>query len=576
MKGHSTELRGAAPGLVADWRRIAAFAVALAGSALLLFFFHDRFWWGPDEGAYAHVAERILQGDVLNRDVQDMHAGYINFANALAFRLFGLDLVSLRYPIVLMGIAQALLVFSLLEPRGRIAAVVASLALTAHSFVQFPNPTANWYGLFLAIVVLWMLARTDMKQRLALETVGFLLVTTFLFRQLTGVVVAMGAVAWLLTTLPPSALPGRPWLGRIVLGVMAAGLGAFLVSKTDIAGGLLFGLWPLLFLVLAAHASRADDRAVLGLIGRLSVGGAVALLPLLAYHLAHGSLLTWLDDIVGGALALNAMPFTGRLLHAAMIFLSGKQLLAFDSVAAVVNGLYWLAVLALPAVNGVLLLRNLRNPEAPRDPILTFAVFHALVSVFHQIPVYLMFSTGLSLAAFIGAMCPRGRQQSLTAIGLACFAAAVALHYHAAQPATRYVSESVAGLRIPALVDSALPRVSLRIEPEDAAAHRRIVALVAREVPADGAILAVPFEPQLYYLSQRRNPVRFYNTAIGLRDEAAVAATLAILERDPPALLFFRPNDKYNTTLSRALMERLKPSYALIDEIGGLEVYRRR
>ncbi len=559
--------------IAADWRRAAALAAALAGSALLLFLFHDRFWWGPDEGAYAYVAERILQGDVLNRDVQDMHAGTINFVNALAFRVFGVDLVSLRYPIVLLGMVQALLAFRLLEPRGLIVATVGAVALTAFGFVQFPNPTANHYGLFLAVVIVWILARVDLKQALALEALGFLLVATFLFRQLTGVVVAMGAVTWLLLSMPASAESGRTWLGRIVLGIMAAGLAGFLLTKTDIVGGLLFGVWPLLALIQAMRRLCADDRAVLALIGRLALGGAIALTPLLAYHLWHGSLGPWLDDTIGGALALNAMPFTRRVVHAAMIVLSIQQLLALDSVDGIVNALFWLSVLALPAVNGLLLLR--RAGAAP-EPLLTVAVFHALVSVFHQIPTYLMFSTGLSLVAFVATVSARGPRPRLAALAFAGIAAAVALHYHAAQPATRLVREYVAGVRMPDVVESGLPRVSLRIEPEDAEAHRRLVALIAREVPESGPILAVPFEPQLYFLSGRRNPVRFYNTAIGLRDEAALAATLAILERDKPTLVFFRPDDKYNTALSLALMERLKPHYAPIDRIGGLEIYRLR
>jgi hypothetical protein len=571
---HAAARPGTETGLAADWRRAAALALALAGSALLLFVFHDRFWWGPDEGAYAHVAERILQGDVLNRDVQDMHAGAINFVNALAFWLFGLDLVSLRYPIVLLGMVQAFLAFRLLEPRGLAVAAVGSLALTAFGFVQFPNPTANHYGIFLAVVAVWMLARVDMKRAGALEALGFLLVTTFLFRQLTGVVVAMGAVTWLLIPADAPAQGGRRRLGRIVLGLMAAGLAAFLFSKTDLVGGLLFGLWPLLVLAEAARRSRADDRSVMTMTGRLALGGAVALTPLLAYHLWHGSLLLWLDDTVGGALALNAMPFTGRLVHAAMILLSARQLLAFDGIAGIANALFWLGVLALPAVNGGLLLRRVRGAGSPADPLLTIAVFHALVSVFHQIPTYLMFSTGLSLAAFVATLA--ARRPRFAALACAGLAAAVALHYHAAQPATRLVRDYVAGLRMPDVVDSGLPRASLRIAPEDAEAHRRLVALIAREVPEGGAIFAAPFEPQLYFLSQRRNPVRFYNTAIGVRDEAALVETLAILERDRPALLFFRPDDKYNTVLSLALMERLKPSYVLINRIGGLEVYRPR
>ena len=86
----------------------------------------------------------------------------------------------------------------------------------------------------------------------------------------------------------------------------------------------------------------------------------------------------------------------------------------------------------------------------------------------------------------------------------------------------------------------------------------------------------MPFEPQLYYLSGRRSPVRFYNTAIGLRDAAALTETLATLQRDKPTLSLFRPDDKYNTALSRALIERLKPSHVLIDRIDGLELYRLR
>lgn len=563
-------------GIAADWRRAAALAVALAASALLLFLFHDRFWWGPDEGAYAHVAERMLRSEVLNRDVQDMHAGTINFVNALAFRLFGVDLVSLRYPIVLLGMVQALLVFRLLEPRGLAAALAGSLALTAFGFVQFPNPTANYYGIFLAVVAVWMLARIDMKRAWTLEALGFLLVTTFLFRQLTGVVVAMGAVTWLLISMPAAAASGRIWLGRAVLGVMATGLAGFLLSKTDIVGGLLFGLWPLVVLVQAARRVRPDNRAVLALIGRLAQGGAVALTPLLAYHLAHGSLALWLDDMVGGALALNAMPFTRRIVHAAMIVLSVQQLLAFDSLDGLVNAAFWLGVLALPAANGFLLLRRTGGAATRCEPLLMVAVFHALVSVFHQIPTYLMFSTGLSLVAFVATVGANGPRYRLAALLFSGFVATVAVHYHAAQPATRLVREYVAGLRLPALAESGLPRVSLRIEPGDAEAHRRALAVIAREVPAGGAILAVPFEPQLYFLSQRRNPVRFYNTAIGVRDEAALAETLAVLERDKPTLLFFRPDDKYNTALSRALVERLKPGYVLIDRIDGLEIHRRR
>jgi hypothetical protein len=86
----------------------------------------------------------------------------------------------------------------------------------------------------------------------------------------------------------------------------------------------------------------------------------------------------------------------------------------------------------------------------------------------------------------------------------------------------------------------------------------------------------VPFDPQLYFISGRRNPVRFYNTAIGLRDDAALAATLEALDRDPPQLLFHRPDDKYVTAYSRRLVDALLPHYGKIERIGEVDVYRRR
>ena len=83
----------------------------MLASVRLLYGYYDRFWYPPDEGNYAHVAQRILEGETLNLQVQDVHPGYINFVNAAALRLFGADLISLRYPLVLVGLIQAVALF---------------------------------------------------------------------------------------------------------------------------------------------------------------------------------------------------------------------------------------------------------------------------------------------------------------------------------------------------------------------------------------------------------------------------------------------------------------------------------
>src|SRR6476646_4234461 len=135
-----------------------ALSVVLLTSTILMIIFHNRFWAPADEGNYAHVAERLLSGQVLDRDIQDVHAGYINFVNAAAFSMFGIRMASMRYPLALLTVVQSGLVFLLLRPRGVIVALVGGLAFTSLTFVQFLNPTANWYALFLTLCTIAWLA----------------------------------------------------------------------------------------------------------------------------------------------------------------------------------------------------------------------------------------------------------------------------------------------------------------------------------------------------------------------------------------------------------------------------------
>ncbi len=60
--------------------RLSAAEIVAAGGSVavvcaLLWYFHDRFWWPPDEGVYAYVAQRILAGDRLHLDLIDLHGG---------------------------------------------------------------------------------------------------------------------------------------------------------------------------------------------------------------------------------------------------------------------------------------------------------------------------------------------------------------------------------------------------------------------------------------------------------------------------------------------------------------------
>ena len=70
--------------------------LVLLVNALVWAMFYDRSWMPSDEGHWAHVAERILDGETLHVDVEEFHPGYIHMIHAAAFAIFGKNLVSLR------------------------------------------------------------------------------------------------------------------------------------------------------------------------------------------------------------------------------------------------------------------------------------------------------------------------------------------------------------------------------------------------------------------------------------------------------------------------------------------------
>ena len=157
--------------------RLLAFAsigVAIVVSAALLWAFHDRYWYPTDDGLYAHIAERLLHGEVLQRDVQDIHPGPIHFVHAAAFRLFGVDLVSLRYPLVAAAFGQAMFALALVGRRDVVLGAAAGIATVALGVVQFVDPTPNWYCLTLVTILAVWMTRTPVDRSGRLVVAGVL------------------------------------------------------------------------------------------------------------------------------------------------------------------------------------------------------------------------------------------------------------------------------------------------------------------------------------------------------------------------------------------------------------------
>ncbi|MCG8693521.1 MAG: hypothetical protein MI806_20140 [Minwuiales bacterium] len=509
----------------------------------------------------------------MNRDIQDIHFGHINFANALALWLFGNNLVSLRYPLLGLGVLQACLVFFLFNGRGLGHAAVAAVSLTSLSFVQFLNPTAHWYCVFLFVAIIAALSWIGPEHRWRLCVIGFLVGTLILFRQLTGAFVAIGVAAYLMCEAGPSNRDRSQWLPRSVLTGMALLLGAYLATKTDLWGIVGFGIWPLLALALAWHRISIGNLATVRLLAGLTFGAAIAAAPLIAYHMAHGSLGTWFDDTVLAAFQLTSLTFMEWAGFTNMALLAVFQIGTAQDPAIFLNGWFWIALLALPMLTGAAAIGWTWRSEA-LHPLPFLAPFYALVSVHYQIPIYLFYGVGISLVALLWLSAgSHAWHRALPPVG-ACAIVIVAIYFHAGQPLTRGLVGTVAGTRIALVPAVGVERANLQFAPSELSTYRQLISLIDRETAPEDAILAIPVNPELYYLTGRRNPFRFFNTALGLTDDEAMRNALAVLEAEPPKLVIHRPEDKYMTPRADTVMDFVRLYYDLIGRIDGFDVYR--
>jgi hypothetical protein len=544
-------------------------------AALVLGLFYNRSWLPHDDGAYAHVADRILQGEILNRDVQDVHTGLVNFANAFAMTVFGKSLPALRIPLLILGIVQSVLVFLMVCDRGMIPATASSIAMTSFGFIQFPNPTAHWYCLFLFVLLIAWLKWTPHTSRGRLEVAGLLLMSIFLFRQLTGVLAAIGVLTYLLCE-TPAQTKTRSTMARGLILLMAGGLLGYLATKSDWLSVALYGSWPLALLAWSWLRVSLGNREFLFLIGRLAAGAFLALAPLLIYHLVNHSLSTWLDDTVFAAEALTRLSFFDDIRYTMFVTTGVSQVLRLDSFPHLANGVMWAALpLAASGLGCLVVCRHLCGATTDRcvDPLPFLAVFYALVSLHFQASMYLFYTIGLTASALIwvASSSRLGRRVAPFAV---VSLAVIAIYFHAGQSTGRGELRIVRGVRDDFAWFNESPRGQIWIPHQEAALYTQLLRMIEHNSERRDEILALPVNPELYFLTGRKCPVRFFNSALGLRSQDELAALQQQIMARPPALVVLRPNQVYNTPLTQRLMQFIRQRYALLAVIGEFEIYR--
>lgn len=555
--------------------RLSAVLIALLATAMV-WQFHDQSWWAPDDGAYAHIAERLLKGEVLNGSIYDLHLGLVHFIHAAAFKIFGTTMVGLRYPLALLTVIQCLLVLWLFRDRGWIIAMAGGISMAALTFVQFLNPTANWYALFATILLIAVTAWVPREARWRYAILGALVMTVFMLRQLTGAFVAIGLITYLLTEEEHRSTFSKPILGRAVLALCGVVLGFYLFKNASYFSLLLFGIWPLALIGTAWGNCVMSDRSVIRIVGQLVLGALVALAPLVVYHLSHGSLMTWIDDTVLTAFRLVSLPFIDKAsyLHLPLVIagLSAEGL----RPSSIVNGLFWMALLMAPPVLGWITVKRSAQGATSAPVLAHMAVFFALVSVHYEIAIYLFYSVAIVQCGLLALSVSWPKRAQVTTACVVLLLAGIGLWSHAGQPLSRGLSGQMAGDRTSNHKDAMDHRVGLRVAPQEQDLYQWLLPLIEKNSRPDDSILALPVNPELYFMSGRRNPTRFFNSALGLRTASEVQVLLSTLVIDPPALVIFNSGDKYVTPAALEVMNKVRTIYKAIASRDGIEVYSRR
>ena len=193
------------------------------------------------------------------------------------------------------------------------------------------------------------------------------------------------------------------------------------------------------------------------------------------------------------------------------------------------------------------------------------------MSVHFQIPVYLYYTAGLSLASLLWLaplVSPFAARASIVV--------ALTLRHRRVFP-RRPTGVSRHHGRSPRRQDSVGACIGAAAQqPQDRPREERryasIIEIIRREVPPDGTIFAVPSNAELYFCPSGGTPSGSTTPRLAC-GATRIWRRRAILREHPPRLVTFNRDDKYNTPHSLQIMAMVRQRYVLLGRFEPFDVY---
>ncbi len=544
--------------------------VGLTSTIMLVSFFDVYLMWFADEGVFGHLAERVLQGDIYGVDVYDFHGGYQTFLNAWLFQNFGIDLVVLRYPMVILGVIQALLVTYLLRNISPGIAAAGGMSSVVFGFLLFPNPSPNWYALFFAVLTITILS-TNKINRLHILTTGFIIGLCFMFRHPSAVYLTLGVLTYLLYRLRTNEVSFcNKYLTQgflLILGIAVITYSYLVFEPLAFA---LFALPPLVIIVLIFRLQFFNFQAWLKQVTLLFLGFSTAITPMVVYQILYGSTLSWFyTAFVSGTQMIKKDFFNDYTYIQQIVAYISSALNNYSINIFILETFFWLVVMLTPITALLLTFKNFNQSiDKPLHPVLFIAPFFGLVSFHFQITFYFFISFIIFLIAILVQL---PKQSNLTKIAL--YTLIFINIWGSISPMHGFVFATRQNER---LIESSIPKANLLVKENiEYQSHKQLIDYIKINSDPKDNIYVLPMNPEIYFLSSRNNPFPFIMSGFSIYDDKTYDGFLSKIFEIKPKFIIFNQEDKYATEYDFKFYALIKenPNYEYVNSFGDFQIF---
>ena len=559
-------------GSLAQLRHIFPYLLGLAAVCWLNFTYFDRFWLPADEGAYAGIVQWIAEGRLPHRDFFSYRPGYDVWINVLAMKVWGYQIVSLRWPVLILSLASTLVVYRLLVPLNRWVRALGVLWWGLLGLPAVPSPSASQYATLILLGSLFLVGRKRPRELSngVFMAVGLTLGVACCFRQLSPVLLICGLICWALSHEDFSDKENPSLGGRALVALAALAVTWYGTSKSNVFGIAVFGLPAISLAWQAVFRCRPSSRVVQRLVVWVGLGFCSAFAPLLLGYSLVGILPLWFSDVFLRSSSFLNTGFS-RSYHLSDVFYEVAG--ALGSLQSPLQFLQWTVWLVIFGCSLLVALYTYRaTAKGIECPAYVFCgPFLAQASLHIEIEIYLLWSIPICILALVYCGSRTLSDKAVLIIGAALavgFFNSVVGRPTWVRPPKDFALVNWGGRELLAKYEDP---VGLWLPVKQAELYHEGVALI-QDVTAQGEpIISLPYSAEWYFLSHRPNVTKHTALGLSLVDRSTLAECQKEIEKIGPRVIVFRPRDKYNTPLSQELRQWLEGSYTLARTIQGYE-----